>query len=133
MVLLLSEYVPNFSPTRAISQVTAGLSCRLQDGCSANWRYNEQGECAEAYYRPLEEALQRHAKALKDDRDSCRALEEALGEADRLRTEANYWQNDEEDPSGRRATSPAAANVPWRRPVEADAQDGRSIFDDVDN
>ena len=95
-----------------------------------SWYGNEQGDSAEEYYRPLEDALRVYAQALKNDRTSYAALQEALNTVDRWRIEADYWRDDE----GNLPESPPSRSsaAPWRRPVTASDVGGRSIFDDVD-
>jgi len=96
-----------------------------------NWSINEQGESAEEYYQPLEEALQRYASALEDDAEAHAAFQTALRRVDEVRTEADHWQDDEEAPAGGPRSS-ASNDAPWRMPVAKDKPSHRNMFDDVD-
>lgn len=100
-----------------------------------NWRFNEQGDSADEYYQPLEEALKRYATAFANEADAHVILQKALARVDELRTEAAYWTDDEGNPkwSPRERTSREPdIERPWRSSTAANAIDARSIFDDVD-
>jgi hypothetical protein len=114
-----------------LDRVRSELVPNLEDTVF-DWYSNEQGESAEQYYQPLEEALKRYARALEDDGDAHAELQLALQRVDERRTEAAYWQRDEEEPSERRPDRAPLGDAPWRRTATADAEDNRSIFDDVD-
>ena len=96
----------------------------------SDWHSNEQGESAEDYYRPLEDALESYAEALKEDPSCYLALWDALQRVEELRTEATYWRDDEGEIIDNQPNRRSA--VPWRNPVATSDVDTRSIFDDVD-
>ena len=104
------------------------------DHVLSDWQQNEQGDNAEDYYQPLEEALKDYTKALERHPESCRALKVALWRVDRLRAEARYWRNHEEylGDLPRSSGSQSAGTYLWRSPVVTSDLDSRSVFDDVD-
>lgn len=104
------------------------------DHMLSNWQENEQGDNAEDYYQPLEEALKDYVKALEHDPESCRALKVAFQRVDRLRAEARYWRNHEEYQGDlpRSSGRQSADTYLWRSPVVTNDLDSRSVFDDVD-
>ena len=113
-----------------LAQVKEELIDEL-DNTLDNWHMNEQGDSAEDYYQPLEEALEAYADAFRHDEDVRVALREALQKVDQLRAEAAYWMRREEwggssPPSmpGRIARGASRSATPFTT--------DRDMFDDVD-
>jgi hypothetical protein len=100
-----------------------------------NWRWNEQGDSAEEYYRPLEDALKDYAAALSNDHAATEALAAALERVDYLRTEASHWRKDDEgDDQSPKPTDarPKPTNLTDPAQKAVDQRSGRYVFDDVD-
>lgn len=91
-----------------------------------NWQLNEQGDSAEEYYEPLEEALRAYIEAFRGDGPVVSSLQDALRQTEEMRLNSTYWDDDE-------APGP---RLPRRRVSTSlsstyDTVD-RDVFDDVD-
>jgi hypothetical protein len=108
------------------------------NGLYWNWHSNEQGDSADEYYKPLEDALERYAEAFSDDAVTRLALEAALVKVEEMRLKADYWTDEDGNPkypplstADRSASAEDLSPALSLRSVR-DA-DVRSIFDDVDS
>lgn len=114
-----------------LARVRLELIPNLEDTL-IDWSSNEQGDSAEQYYEPLEEALKAYAEALRDDAGAQEALEQALSDVDYLRSEASYWRDDDTEDMHSNAGQPSAYDFTWQKPVANPDPGSRSVFDDVD-
>ena len=91
------------------------------------WELNEQGDSADGYYRPLEDALKTYVDAFKDDEFVVDALQDALQRAGNMRLYSSHWDNDEDD------SDPDAADthVGSSGRMSYNVLD-RDVFEDVD-
>lgn len=92
-----------------------------------HWRFNEQGDSADEYYRPLEDALKRYADAFQDDESTVHALQDALRQVDNQRQNSSYWDDDTESPDTDENDQPVSASAR----IDYNVLD-RDMFEDVD-
>jgi hypothetical protein len=92
-----------------------------------NWRLNEQGNSAEEYYYPLEDALKSYVDAFKDDEPIVYSLQDALQRVDNMRQYSSHWDNDEDAPDPDAADKHISASAR----INYNVLD-RDVFEDVD-
>jgi hypothetical protein len=92
-----------------------------------NWSSNEQGDSAEEYYDPLEDALKAYIGAFQGDESVVHALEDALQRADYMRLNSSYWDNDEDSSGSNEVGKHVRASAQIAYNVLA-----RDMFEDVD-
>jgi hypothetical protein len=119
-----------------VSRVRTELIPNLDETLSY-WRSNEQGNSAEEYYQPLDDALRKYAAALKEDHVAAGALAAALEQVHQQRSEARYWQPDDAEDEVEDESEPGQQDALLTKtnggPSPTDGMaSGRDVFDDVD-
>jgi hypothetical protein len=109
-----------------LAQVKAELIPDLEDMLD-NWRSNEQGDSAEEYYDPLEDALRAYIDAFQGDESVVLALDDALQRAEYMRLYSSYWDNGE----GSSGSNEAGKHVRASAQIAYNVF-GRDVFEDVD-
>jgi hypothetical protein len=100
-----------------------------------NWYSNEQGESAEDYYLPLEDALTAYTDAFLGDEDALVALREAQAKVVQRRADADYWIRREQERTEEEGISPPpmpGGSVGGASGATASFVTDRDMFDDVD-
>ena len=92
-----------------------------------NWSSNEQGDSAEEYYDPLEDALRAYIDAFQGDESVVLALEDALQRAEYMRLDSSHWDNNEGSSGSNETSKHVRASTQIAYNVL-----GRNMFEDVD-
>jgi hypothetical protein len=92
-----------------------------------NWRLNEQGNSADDYYYPLEEALKAYIDEFQDDGSVVDSLENALQQVESMRQNSSHWDNSRDAPDPDEPKERASASARIRYSVL-----NRDVFEDVD-
>ncbi|MFF7944518.1 hypothetical protein ACFZC5_32835 [Nocardia gamkensis] len=103
------------------------------DNIIHDWEFNEQGESAEDYYRPLIDTFDRYREAFdaREDKVASIKFRHALDRVHILETEARHWQDDDPDKPPPPTENGLHELLSKEAPFPAGTGD-RSVFDDVD-